>query len=363
MEDIYFSKQKRNEQKSEYNTQEFPDEITVIYIPEDEAYTEPLPPDPPAPVKKKKKHKLLKTVLSIIIAIFLVVSVLISTVAFSSGYTRTDLKSNPYVNSTQLTSSPFVTNILLLGADGEDGGSQRSDSIMLVSLDYLHGKIKLTSFLRDSWVYTPCKDAYHKLNSSYSYEGAQGVADTLEYNFGVKIDHFIKVDFEMFTQLIDRLGGIDIEVTDKEAKFITKTTRHTLESGKSVHLDGAKALVYCRIRKLDSDYMRTQRQRKVISALIGRIKNTSPLELVDIMQKVLPLLESDLNAFEVTSLAYKGGFAALLFDIQQIRIPTDDLMTTGYIGSNWVEKIDVDGCKEKLYQFIYTSYKEELKEN
>ena len=84
----------------------------------------------------------------------------------------------------------------------------------------------------------------------------------------------------MFTQIIDKLGGVDVEVTEKEAKFINRTTRYTVESGESVHLDGAKALVYCRIRKLDTDYMRTYRQRKVITALINKAKRTPLTKLV-----------------------------------------------------------------------------------
>lgn len=147
--------------------------------------------------------------------------------------------------------------------------------MILVSVDYKHAKIKLTSFLRDSWVEIPSKGKKAKLNAACAYGGPQLLVDTIEYNFHIDIDHYVMVNFEMFTQIIDNLGGVEVEVTEKEAKFIRNTTRHKdMESGDSVLLDGAKALVYCRIRKLDSDYMRTLRQRKVITALINKATET-----------------------------------------------------------------------------------------
>ncbi len=330
---------------------------------EDIIYSEPEQNPAPAPRKKKHKKGKGKTILKVLIIIFLVLSIFISIVSAALGYTRKNLKSNEYISKTELHNNPLITNILLIGVDGNANESSRSDSMMLVSLDYMHMKIKMTSFLRDSWVNIPSKNTYHKLNAAYAYGGSQLITDTIEYNFKVDIDHYIKVDFEMFTEIIDRLGGIDIEVTESEAKFITKTTRYTLSPGESVHLDGAKALVYSRIRKLDSDYMRTFRQRKVITAIINKIRKTSPSELINIFRNVLPLLETDLNPIELTGLLYKGGIAAMLFKIQQIRIPTDELMYADYRGSEWVEIIDLEGCQEQIYNFIYKSYNDKESDN
>ena len=308
---------------------------------------------------KKKKHKHLKRILKAIIAVVVIITIIITVIAGISGYTRNDLTSNEYISKSGLTDNPLVTNILLIGVDGTLDESSRSDSMILVSLDYVHGKIKLTSFLRDSWVYIPSKGSNHKLNSACSSGGAQLVVDTIEYNFKVDIDHYIMVDFDMFTEIIDALGGIDVEITENEASFINRTTKHTVSSGESVHLDGEKALVYSRIRKLDTDYMRTYRQRKVITAIINKVKKTNIVDLIKLANNVLPLLETDLSPLEITSLAYKGGLAALAFDIQQIRIPSEDLMYADYRGSQWVEILDMEGCIEKLYEFIYTSYSEE----
>lgn len=318
-----------------------------------------LPPETPGKGKKKQKNKRrLRKFIRAVVIIFVVITLAISGMALASGYKFKFHKSNQYISFTELNNSPFVTNILLIGIDEASGGAARSDSMILLSLDYIHGKIKMTSFLRDCLVLIPSKGTKNKLNSAYVYGGAQLLCDTIEYNFRVDIDRYVKVDFKMFTKMIDNLGGIDIEVTDSEAKFINRTTRHSVQSGKSVHLNGAEALVYARIRKLDSDYMRTFRQRKIITALIDKFRHTSPQELFKAVNSVLPLLETDLNPLEIAFTAYKGAFAAAFFDIQQIRMPDDDMMRTGYVGSQWAEIPDLAKCVQALYEFIYKSYKE-----
>jgi LCP family protein required for cell wall assembly len=227
--------------------------------------------------------------------------------------------------------------------------------MILVSVDFVHSKIKLTSFLRDSWVEIPSKGKKAKLNSACSYGGPQLVVDTIEYNFGVDIDHYVMVDFNMFTEIIDNLGGVDVEVTSKEAKFINNTTRHTVESGEKVHLNGAEALVYCRIRKLDSDYMRTYRQRKVITALINQAKSAGLSTLISTMQEVFPLIKTDMSAAEITGLAYKAGIGLVAFDIEQNRVPIDEHMKATTVNGQWVETLELDNVREYLHDYIYTN--------
>ena len=342
MEDIYISKRRRSS------------DIDVVYL--DEQPSAPPPQeDKPAKKKKKKKHRLLKFIASVLAVAFILSSALIFLVAAASGYTREDLEANEYVSQSQLSSSPLVSNILLLGVDGSAESSSRSDSMILVSVDFVHSKIKLTSFLRDSWVEIPSKGKKAKLNAACSYGGPQLVVDTIEYNFGVDIDHFVMVDFNMFTEIIDNLGGVDVEVTSKEAKFINNTTRHTVESGESVHLNGAEALVYCRIRKLDSDYMRTYRQRKVITALINQAKSAGISTLISTMQEVFPLIKTDMSAAEITGLAYKAGLGLLAFDIEQNRVPIDEHMKATTINGQWVETLELENVKQYLHDYIYTN--------
>ncbi len=339
MEDIYISKKKRE-----------PQEITFDFLEEPPSPTEP-ENEPP----KKKKHRFLKVIGSVILSLFLFSFVFIFVFSSLSDYTRSDLDSNEYVSSFELKKSPFVTNILLIGVDGSVSESSRSDSMILVSFDFKHMKIKLTSFLRDSWVEIPSKGKKAKLNSACSTGGPQLVIDTLEYNFGVDIEHFIMVDFNMFTQIIDKFGGVEVEVTKKEADFINRTTRQKVESGSNINLNGEEALVYCRIRKLDSDYMRTYRQRKVIGALIQKARNTEISSMVQIINEVFPLIRTDLSSLEITTLAYKALASLILADIEQTRVPIDEHMHPDTVNGQWVEVIDIDAAKEYLCDFIYTN--------
>lgn len=357
-----------------YDTQEINlSDIPTYTLPEDTASCndiyigrqrqQPNSQQPPAPApetkpkKKKKKHTLLKTLIIVPLTVLAVAFVAIFFFAASVDYTREDLEKNEYISSADLSSSPAVTNILFIGNDGATSSEgARSDSMILVSVDYKHAKVKLTSFLRDSWVEIPSRENKAKLNAACAYGGPQLLVDTIEYNFHIDIDHYVMVNFEMFTQIIDNLGGVEVEVTDKEAKFIRNTTRHKdMESGDSVLLDGAKALVYCRIRKLDSDYMRTLRQRKVITALINKATSTDIQTLLDAVNKVFPLIQTDMNAAEISALALKGGFGILAFDIQQTRAPIDEHMKASTIGGQWVEVLEMDNVREYLHDFIYTN--------
>lgn len=354
---------------SKYDTQKIDiSSIPTYTLPEDsngDIYIgrhrpQPQPPAPQMPVsqpKKKKKHRLLKAAIITPIILFLAAAVFIFGFALTVDYTRNDLDKNEYISSADLSNSKQVTNVLFIGTDDATGNStSRSDSMMLISVDYKHGKIKLTSFLRDSWVEIPSKGKKAKLNAACAYGGPQLVVDTIEYNFHIDIDHYVMVNFDMFTQIIDNLGGVEVEVTDKEARFIRNTTRHKdMESGEKVLLDGAKALVYCRIRKLDSDYMRTARQRKVITALINKATETDIQTLFEAVNKVFPLLETDLNAAEITGLAFKAGFGIMAFDIQQTRAPIEEHMKATTIGGQWVEVLEMDNVRQYLYDFIYTN--------
>ena len=336
MKDIYISR----------NHDDEPEEIDVFSV----------SPEPEEPKKPKNKHRL-RRFICIVLIILLLPALPVMAAAAVSGYTRNDLKRNEYVSFGDVAKNPLVSNILLLGVDGEEGQSSRSDSMILVSIDFVHQKIKLTSFLRDCWVEIPSKGKNAKLNAAYAYGGPQLAKDTIEYNYGVGIDHFIKVDFRMFKMIIDKLGGVDVEVTKKEADFINKTTRQTVESGSSVHLNGEEALVYCRIRKLDTDYMRTFRQRKVITALLNKAKKASAADLIAMAKEVFPLIETDLSPSEISILAYKGTAALLGFDLVQTRVPTDDQMRTDTVSGQWVEIADMDAVREYLYDFIYTDKK------
>lgn len=304
------------------------------------------------PAKKSGKKKAKR-----IIAVLLVLVLIFTGVFGYFGYSL--LKkinyvpsehSNLYLDSSKLVSSRRVKNILFIGCDDDSGGSQRSDSIMLVSIDKKHNSFKLTSFMRDTWVYIPDHD-YAKLNAAFAYGGAGLLIDTLEYNFGVKIDNYAMVDFEIFSSIIDELGGVEVEVTEKEANFINSTTRQTVKSGLTT-LNGAEALVYCRIRYLDSDFMRTQRQRKVMTAIVDKVKHSNPFTSYKVAEVILPQVKTDITKGEMIGIGI-GALGYLTYDVEQLRIPVDGSYTSQYFGSQQALSIDFDTNKKELKNFIY----------
>ena len=339
MKDIYISKKK---QASE--------EISLDFLEEPSA-----PPPDPENKNSKKKNSISKVIIAVFCALFLFSFVFIFTFVSLSGYTQSDLEKNQYISSAELKSSPFVTNILLIGVDADISESPRSDTMILLSIDFAHRRFKLSSFLRDSWVEIPSKGHKAKLNSACSSGGPQLLIDTLEYNYGVDISHYVMVDFNIFTQIIDRLGGIEVEVTEYEAEYINRTTRQTVESGKNVHLNGEETLVYCRIRKLDTDFMRTYRQRKVIGAIINKVRNTNPISIIKALNNVFPLVRTDMSPIEITGLSYKVLTGLVFFGTKQTRIPIDEHMEADTINGQWVEVVDIGAAKEYLQDFIYTN--------
>lgn len=312
------------------------------------------------PKKKKKKSRAGKTVFILVLVLLIAVSAVFGVIyntASKIDYKPETHEDNVYVDSSSLMHDSNVTNILLIGVDGSSSDtSLRSDTMLLVSIDRNNKKIKLTSFLRDTWAVIPSTKAYNKLNASCSYGGAQLVLDTIEYNYNVEIDHYMLVGFDMFSTIIDSVGGIEVEVTEKEAEFMRATAKVTrnIPSGESVHMDGAQALVYCRIRKLDSDFMRTYRQRKVITALIDKAKSTDIFSLKNLADTVLPMVQTDISPMELTKLIF-GAAKFIGYDIKSERVPNDDTWSYKTIRGQSVIVTDFDANIQFLKNYLYST--------
>ena len=139
-----------------------------------------------------------------------------------------------------------VTNILLIGTDkGDDGLSSRSDTTMLVSIDNRTKSLRLVSFLRDMYLEIPTLEGKHKFNAAYANGGAALTMQTLENNFRIQIDKYVEIDFENFEQVIDKMGGIDIDMSAKSAAYENEVMGSNMHEGVN-HLDGRLALYYAR---------------------------------------------------------------------------------------------------------------------
>ena len=315
------------------------------------------PPQKKQAAKQKHPFRWLVAVLMVPVLLFAAAVGMVYNMFRSVDYNETGHKDNVFLDSSQLTQSRAVKNILLLGVDRRNADdSSRSDTMLLVSIDTVHKKIKLTSFMRDSYVYIPEKKKSARLNAACAYGGAQMVMDTIEYNFNIKIDHYMLVDFSMFEGIINGLGGVQVDITEKEAKYMRDVVHlKNIQAGENIQLNGKEALWYCRIRKLDSDFMRTQRQRKVMTAIIQKAKKTNLFSLYAMGKDVAAQIETDMTPTDLTYLAVSGALRYLRYDIEQCSIPTDGTWQNKRINGNAVLSLDLEANCKYLKEFIYES--------
>lgn len=252
-----------------------------------------------------------------------------------------------------------VYNVLLIGVDSRTESLEgNTDSMILVSLDNTHQKLKMVSFMRDSWVTIP---GYYdmKLNHAYTLGGPELLMDTIEYNYNFKIDKYAIVNFEMFEQVVDTLGGVEIELTQDEVDHLDANYYGTLgELHEGVNLmDGNAALSYARIRKMaGDDFQRTQRQRNVIQAVVKSAKNMDVFKIVGLANSVLPNVKTNIPTSEILSLAY-NSMTYLQYPVEEFRLPADNTWKYGSheFGSQMLSTVDYD-TKENgrlLHEFIY----------
>ena len=218
--------------------------------------------------------------------------------------------------------SDNILNIMLVGQDRRPGqGRQRSDSMILVTINKEKKTLTMTSFMRDLWVRIP--DKYdERLNVPYAIGGFPLLNKTMESVFGVQVDHNIEVDFTGFEKVIDALGGVEINLTNAEKGYLNRGYHWALTAGPNL-LDGEKALAYSRIRYIGTEFARTNRQRTVLNVVFNKVKNLSLNEMYDLAKKILPMVKTDMTDTEI--MGYILELSKLLPDIQIVsqRVPID----------------------------------------
>lgn len=229
---------------------------------------------------------------------------------------------NPNGASGLVEDGDNILNIMLIGQDRRPGqGRQRSDSMILITINKEKKSLTMTSFMRDLWVKIPNK-YYERLNVPYAIGGSALLDETMESVFGIKIDHNIEVDFFDFMDVIDTLGGVEVELTKTEKGYLNYYYNWALTTGNNL-LNGEQALAYSRLRKVGTEFARTNRQRTVLTALFNKIKNSSVTQLYAVAEEILPLVKTDMTDAELMS--YLLELSKLLPDVQVVsqRIPID----------------------------------------
>ena len=276
----------------------------------------------------------------------------------ASEETETTVETSPEDTWPVIESDENLTHIMVVGqAAREDENYKLADSMILCTINRETKTLTMTSFMRDMYVTIPAYKGHsqggNKMNVvyhlGYYYEGGDGMEMLelcMEQNFGIQVDHTVEIDFEIFQKVINMMGGVQIELTEQEAYHMTHELNDvgTFEPGMNT-LDGWQALNYARIRKIDSDFKRTERQKNVITSLINSLRNMGIMDIHAMAKEVLPLIKTNMTTDEMWNYAFE--FIPMLKDLQlaSITIPEDVTWWSENLGSdeapNWVLKCNM----------------------
>lgn len=314
--------------------------------------------------KGKKKRHILRNILFCFLLIisgtagFLVAK---AQVTFDSSMSKIHRDINTSFETMELPnikvkSENDIVNLLIIGNDerlekGETFGGL-SDVVMIATMDRKHGTLKLTSLLRDTRVFVSETGQYMKLNESMFYGGVKSLYKAIAENYNIKLDGYVEISFKAFKEVVDAVGGVEVELTDTEVRYLSvsnyirdkKKYRKNLKVGKQT-LTGSQALGYCRIRKgydligepvvtpngLMDDYGRTWRQRTLLTAVFNKMKTRSMSTWLDVANKALKYLKTDLSDEKIMEYM-KGVITMGTTEVHQQQIPINGYFRTTEVG-------------------------------
>lgn len=313
------------------------------------------------PMSKKKK-----IILSIVISLaaialaLVIVAVSVATSYLNQVSRLSDLSGDIGVNSDLPTDG--VQNIALFGIDSRNNDeSGRSDAMIILSIDRVHNKIKMTSIARDSLVQF---DNYQsKLTHAFGWGGYALAVKTINKNYGLNITDFAYVNFHEFAGIIDYIGGVNIDVSASEMQVMNnKYTKYIREMGIDCpditqtgmqRLNGGQALAYSRNRYTGNDIERNNRQKEVLEAMFAEVKDVPLTKFPSLISKVMELCHTNMTNSELLSVATWA--LTKQPTTEQISIPTKELNAIGgiYDRYGWVYRYDMKQAAQVIYEFIY----------
>lgn len=276
--------------------------------------------------KEKKKSKKSRKALKIILIVLLVIVVIIAAV-FAAGYTyiysMLEEMNQETINLNEVSIDDAVAdelsdyrNIALFGIDSREddyGRGNRSDCIIIASVNKKTNEVKLVSVYRDTYLLLTGR-SLDKVTHAYSYGGAELAVSTLNANLDLNIEEYVTVNFDAVVDAVDALGGIRMEITSDEVKYINnyidennRVTGHNsshITTAGTYNLDGVQALAYSRIRyTAGGDYKRTERMREVLEAMLNKAKTLSVSELINFVNIMLPKISTNISSNDIIGLA------------------------------------------------------------
>lgn len=262
-------------------------------------------------------------------------------------------------------SNSKIWNILLIGSDSRDTDSRgRSDSMILITLNKEAKEITATSFLRDIYLEIPGKGE-NRLNAAYAYGGAELLLDTLELNFKIKVDEYVKVDFFDFIDIIDAIGGLSMDVSKAELEVMNGYIREmnallskdkeedVIEEAGTYRLNGKQVLAYSRNRYTkNGDFDRTDRQREILQALLKKVYSLNPIELNNLLNTILPQITTNITEGDIL-LQLLSMPSYTEYKINQFCIPVQGSFTNRRIKGMQVLCIDFVDNRKQLNSKLY----------
>ena len=308
--------------------------------------------------------KAIRAVLWVIIIVFVLYSA-VSLIGILRMHRET---AENRANISDVMDAAYVSNVLLIGTDSRDLSQERgrSDSMILASINKKTRELTLTSFLRDSYVYIDDEYGYGKLNAAYSYGGAGLLMDTIESNYGVRIDDYILISFAACANVIDAVGGVKLDLTDEEADAVNEIlisevnelmgddrNDDLLESGGEQKLDGKQALSYSRIRYVgNADFERASRQRTVMTQVLKKAA-VNPVAMARIFVTALPELSTNLSVGKSYGYTLRAPFLLIGYQLKTQQIPADDTFYGDDVDGESVLRVDCDANRQVLKDTIY----------
>lgn len=260
-----------------------------------------------------------------------------------------------------------VYNILLIGTDSRKNDTTgRSDALVLVSINNATHDITMTSILRDCYIYIP-EVGSDRINAAYAYGGPELLIETIEQNFNIKINKYMQTNFFAFVDIVDALGGIEMTITDDEAKVMNETyityinkmlgrpkNEGLLKSGGDLTLNGVQALAYVRVRYLgNGDFDRSERQRKALMAVYEKVQSSSALQINSLLGSFLPQIQTDMTESECLSLLLNLADYYLNYEIHSLTIPAEGTYSDVKIRGMAVMDVNYEANEKMLTDAVY----------
>lgn len=272
------------------------------------------------------------------------------------------------IDTNKVSTDSNIRNILLMGIDSRDPKSDpgHSDSLMILTVDKTHNKLKISSIMRDSYVKIEGNGS-QKITNAHQFGGALLSIKTVNQNFNMNIMDYVQVNFFGLEKIIDAVGGVQINVTAAEVPIANqyidetsgiehKTPIHITHAGLQ-NLTGTQAVGYCRIRYVgNDDFQRTERQRTVLTAVFKKLATTNITDIPKAADAITPYVQTSLKPDDMMSLA-TYILTHKMTSLVQTRVPYDGLYKNAVIDGADVLTWDKDANINKLHQFIFEDTK------